>query len=617
MSYEESYYDLVHPEGNYDLVHPKSCYDLALERSYQTPFQNSSLLPLLLMTLAMQKHTPDTKRSFRRQYDYIVVGAGTAGSVVAARLSEDPSKTVMLLEAGKSPPLLTDLPAAGAYFFGTDIFWNFTTEPQKYAAMSYSDRRIPILEGKAIGGSSAVNGMVYVRGTPAEYNTWAEMGAHGWDWNGVYPYFLKPEDNTDPDIAHNGFHSCGGPLTVGRFPSMSEFVESLKKAAISMGYPYGDINGALQSGFADIQANIRKGQRASTAKAYLVPNEHRPNLDIVAEAYVTKVIVVHKRAWGVEFDFEGSRHEVRAKKEVIVSAGAAKSPQILMLSGIGPRRTLERFRIPVIADLPVGQNFQDHGATVVNFYSTEDRPTIHEKLQDPKNIMQFINTRTGILTVPFGTFGMAFLADNVTAQLSDLHEYAVYFSEVVYGRTPAFGLAPEVYEKLYGPYINKPVVWCLATNQVPKSRGYVSIRSSNPYDLPVLNPNYYKVREDVQHVVEAMKTCYRVMENPFMKKLGFRPFETLMPGCEELYDFDEYLECYARSYVVAAHLTGSVTMGDICDPNTVVDSHLRVKGIKGLRVVDASVMPTFPRANTHIPVIMIAEKASDIIRGCQ
>lgn len=591
-------------------------FDLAAERSYVTPYQNSSFLPLLLMSLAMQKHTPDTKKSFRREYDYIIVGAGSAGSVVAARLSEDPSKSVLLLEAGKSPPLLTDLLGVQPFFHGTDLYWNFSTEPQKYAALGHTDKKVTSPTGRTVGGSSTVNGLFYIRGNRADYDGWEKMGAHGWDWESVFPYFLKAEGNTDPDIANNGFHATGGPMTVGRYPSKSEFLQPLKNAVTSLRYPFRDINGAHQSGFADVQANVRKGQRVSTAKAYLVPREDRPNLDILSEAHVTKVLIANRTALGVLFDFKGSSHIVRARSEVILSAGALNTPQLLMLSGIGPRKTLERFRIPVQADLPVGKNFHDHGATVVNFVSVEDnRPTFVEKLTNPRNIREFVKSRYGPLASMSGNFGSSFLADNVIAQHLDLPEYQLYFFEGIWGSDPPFGFSQEAYDQLYEPYRNKSTLYCVSQDLVPESRGFVSIRSRNPYDPPVIDPKYYMVRKDLSHVISGMKTCYKIMESPFMKELGYKPFDTRMLGCENLKDHDEYLECYARNFVSSvSHQVGTARMGDIKDPNTVVDHHLRVKGINGLRVVDASVIPKIPRANTNNPVIMIAEKASDIIK---
>lgn len=590
-------------------------FDLATERSYPTPFQNSTLLPLLLMSLALQKHTPDTKKSFKREYDFIIVGAGSAGSVVAARLSEDPSKTVLLLEAGKSPPLLTDVPGALAYFGGSDLDWNFVTEPQRYAALRHDGRKVSCPSGKAVGGTSTINGMFYIRGNRADYNYWEKLGAKGWNWRGVFPYFLKAEDNTDPDIANNGFHSVGGPLTVGRFRYTSEFKQPLMHAAMNLGYSYRDINGIRQTGFADTQGTVRKGQRCSTAKAYLVPSENRTNLDIVAEAYVTKVIVEGETARGVQFDLQGSRYEVSAKREVIVSAGALKTPQLLMLSGIGPRKTLEKFGITVKANLPVGKNYQDPAGTILNFVSTKDRPTLHEQLQDNNNILEYIYNRTGVLAGSAGNFGVAFLTNSILGKFIDLPEYQIYFYQGSWGESAPFGFSQEAYDLMFGPYLSRPVIQCVCQNLAPQSRGRVSIRSRNPYDPPTINPNYYQFFDDLRPVVEAMKTCYRIMESPFMKEVGFRPFDTRMPGCEYPSDHDKYLECYARSLMLPiSHPVGTAKMGQPSDFRTVVDPQLRVKGIKGLRVVDASVIPTLPHGSTNNPVIMIAEKASDIIK---
>lgn len=591
--------------------------NIASERAYPTPYQNSSLLPMLLLTLATQKHSPNTKNYFQPEYDFIVVGAGAAGSVVASRLSEKNCVNVLLLEAGKPPPLLTEVPALARTFVNTDIDWQYFTEPQKHMGTGLEGRRLTWPSGKTLGGSSVLDAMLYIRGNHRDYDNWELNGARGWSWRDVFPYVLKLEDNDDPDILSNGFHSIGGPVTAVRPPYHPDLQKAVYDTAESLGYSVVDSNGASQIGFNDYQAHIRKGQRCSSAKSYLVPSENRTNLDIVPEAFVTKVLMNGNRAEGVQFDFRGRRFQVKARKEVLMAAGAINTAQLLMLSGIGPREILQMFNIPVIADLPVGKNLQDHIAAIMNFEVTSSIPSFFNKLTNPENIQKYIDERTGPLASTEGGFGQAFLPNTPLAAASSLSDHELYFVEgfPLVAKTQ-FGIAKSVYDQVYGPYENKTNFWCLSSNLHPKSRGYVSIRSANPYEPPVIDPNYLEHQEDVIDIVSGMKTCMKIVNSDPVQRYGVKPFDTLIPGCEELIsDEDKYLECQARSIVFTlSHQVGTTKMGDPRDPTTVVDPELRVKGIRGLRVVDASVMPTVPSGNTYVPVLMVAEKASDIIK---
>ncbi|CAL1262830.1 unnamed protein product [Larinioides sclopetarius] len=264
--------------------------DLAAERASPTPLANSPLLPLLLISLATQRNAPKEATSIRDEYDYIVVGAGSAGSVVASRLSEKPCVRVLLLEAGgKKAPLLNDVPALGRFFWNTDIDWQFKTVPQKHAAFFHKNRQVVWPSGKGLGGSSLLNAMLYVRGNPKDYDDWEAQGAKGWSYKDVFPYFLKLEDNKDPDYLINGFHASGGPITAEKPRYEGELKNPIREAAQQLGYKVLDSNAKRQTGFNDYQGSLRNGQRCSTAKGYLVPAENRTNLDIVGGAYARKV----------------------------------------------------------------------------------------------------------------------------------------------------------------------------------------------------------------------------------------------------------------------------------------------------------------------------------------
>ncbi|GIY89118.1 glucose dehydrogenase [Caerostris darwini] len=365
---------------------------------------------------------------------------------------------------------------------------------------------------------------------------------------------------------------------------------------------------------------MRNGQRCSAAKGYLVPAENRTNLDLIGGAHVRKVVFKGKRAIGVKFDYKDRTFVVRARKEVIMSAGTTNSAQLLMLSGVGPKEHLEKFKIPVVADLPVGDNFQDHCAPILPFSLDPSIPTVTEKQMNPENIKQYINTKTGVVR-PLSSSeyisSMAFLRYQHIYPDVDFPDYELYFAEVP-KEVPRdqIGIIPAIYQLLFGPYENGPMFICLAQVLHPRSRGTVRLQSTNPYDPPLIDPNYFHDPRDLQDVVEGLKSCFRLGTSVPMLQAGVRPFATLLPACGIfLFNVDKYFACLAQAIVVTlSHQVGTAKMGDPKDPTTVVDPQLRVKGIKGLRVVDASVMPIIPSGNTNIPTIMVAEKASDIIK---
>ncbi|CAL1288543.1 unnamed protein product [Larinioides sclopetarius] len=459
--------------------------------------------------------------------------------------------------------------------------------------------------------------MLYIRGNHKDYDNWEAQGAKGWSFKDVLPYFLKMEDNRDPAYLANGYHAVGGPVTVERPEYKAEMSDPIYEAAQNEGYDILDSNAARQTGFDVLQATLRNGQRCSTSKAYLVPAENRTNLDIIPEAYVRKVLIQNKKAVGVQFDFQNATYEVKAGKEVIISAGATKTPQILMLSGIGPKEHLQEFGIPVVADLPVGNNFQDHCGTLTPYELDPEIPTTTEKIQNPQNIIEYIDSRTGPLASASFLSIMAFLKAQLVSPSVDYPDHEIYFLEApIEYPEQQVGYKREIFEAYYGPYMNSSLFLCMSQHLRPKSRGTVRLNSSNPYDAPAIDPNYFQDPDDIRPIIDGMKTCQRIATSKPMEKVEAKPFKTVFPGCEQFYgNEDSYFTCIARAAVVTIyHPVGTAKMGDPRDPTTVVDHHLRVKGIKGLRVVDASVMPTITSGNTNVPTIMIAEKAADIIK---
>ncbi|GIX69232.1 glucose dehydrogenase [Caerostris darwini] len=593
--------------------------DIAAERSYPTPFANSPLLPFLLLSLARQRIAPRTTTTIREEYDYVIVGAGSAGSVVASRLSEMPCVSVLLLEAGGPAPLLSDITGGGRYFWGTNLDWQYKTAPQKHTGLALVNRQVSWASGKGLGGSSLLSFSTYSRGNSKNYDDWSAQGATGWSYDEVFPYFLKLEDNRDIEYLEDGYHTVGGPVTVEKPRYKSEIKEPIFEAAQQFGYQVVDPNGAYQTGFYDLQGYIRDGQRCNSAKAYLVPAENRTNLDIVSYAYVTKILMQNKQAMGVQFDYKGINYHVKARREVIMSAGVIKTPQILMLSGIGPREHLQKFNIPVIADLPVGNNFQEH---IVSFlvYQLDPRiPTVEQKLTNLSNIEQYLQQRTGPLASGQFVSAVAFLNDDEESDTPkvDFPNYEMYFLELPKKiQETTLGIKPEIFQKVFGSYEDIPILMCAVHPLQPKSRGTIRLKSNNPYDPPLIDPNYLEDPRDVKDMVTGLKLCQNFAKSKPMQKIGLKPFNTTLPDCESyLGNEDRYIECLARSIVISISQAGGTSkMGNPADSTTVVDSKLRVKDIKGLRVVDASIMPIIPSANTNIPTIMIAEKASDIIK---
>ncbi|GFY77609.1 glucose dehydrogenase [Trichonephila inaurata madagascariensis] len=521
---------------------PSLPYNLTFEASYPTPYATSQFLSMILLSMIGQKHTPKTTKDIKDSYDYIIVGAGTAGSVLAARLAEKDCVTILLLEAGKSPPKVTDIPTAARSFIQSDIDWNYRTAPQEHTGVGLVNRSVAWPSGKTIGGGSVISGMLNFRGNKKNYDDWAAGGASGWSYEEILPYFVKLEDNTDEEYSENGYHGIGGPVTVSKPPYDSELKAAVLEAAEDKGYRIGDINGPDSTGFYDLQATMRVGQRCSAAKAYLVPNDHKENLDIVSEAFVRKIVIDNSQARGVVFDFEGQTREVRAIREVILSAGTVNTAQLLMLSGVGPRRELEKHKILVKADLPVGKNLQEHWGVFLAFELSEEIIPFAEKQVDESNIIEYISSKTGVLTSPQGFAVSALLDQNDTKGINEYPDYQLYFWEGYAGLTKdQHRIKPEYFEAIYGPYKEKPFYWCLSQILHPKSKGKVTLHSSDPYDPPIIDPKYFSHPEDMEVIVA-------------------------------------------------------------------------VKRIRNLRVVDASVMPIIPGGNTIVPTMMVAEKASDMIK---
>jgi choline dehydrogenase len=513
-------------------------------------------------------------------YDYVIVGAGSAGCVLAARLTEDENIRVALLEAGNedTQPEIK-IPAAFPALFKSSLDWDLEGEPEP----GLDNRRLYLPRGRMLGGCSSINAMIYIRGNRADYDGWAAAGCDGWGYDDVLPYFKRSEDN---ERGGDAFHGTGGPMSVSESRSMHPLIENMLEAARQAGHEANpDFNGARQEGVGRFQLTQRDGLRWSTADAFLRPAGARPNLDVIPRAMALRILFERTRAVGVEIASDGGVRQLRASREVILSAGAYQSPVLLMLSGIGPEDQLAPFGIEIRETLPVGLGLQDHCMAQLNYLT--DEPSLFMAAADPENIALLETEGRGPLT-------------------SNIPEAAGFFRTRAGLDAPdiEFHFAPSMFfdEGLTAPadhgYCFGPVVIA------PTSRGRVMLRAPLPDSKPRVLCNFLTTEEDRQSILAGMRMALQIASQPALKSVERGPF-SVPEG-----DSDEELMAFIRRASQSVyHPTSSCAMG------SVVDSDLRVYGFDGLRVVDASVMPSVTRGNTNAPVIMIAERAADLIRA--
>ncbi|XP_065221552.1 glucose dehydrogenase [FAD, quinone]-like [Planococcus citri] len=557
------------------------------------------------------------------EFDFIVVGAGSAGSALANRLSEISSWKVLLIEAGPDPPIESDIPAMAHSLFGSKYDWKYKVEKSEKSCRSMVDNQCLWPRGKFLGGCSSINALLYVRGNAKDYDNWEGLGNPGWSYENVLKYFKKLE-SANWESMEKEAHGYEGYVNVENFPDGDLLGNKFDKDLLvrlynELGLPFvEDMSAGQKSGITTIPGTVKNGVRWNTAKAYLAPIKDRQNLSVMKETLVTKVLIDgNKKAYGVEVFRNNVHKKIIAKKEVILTAGAVNSPQLLLLSGIGPRDHLKDLNIPLINDLKVGYNLQDH-IFLINLMAKITSKEFKE-VSTLDLLYSYLTKRTELGSVSI-LDTMAFVdTRNTTDDYPDIQVHHFGYPVRTDGLRRYLTTAHipvDLIEKYEKENKEHHLIHIKPTLLRPKSRGRVMLKSNNPVDSPKIISGYLTESDDVKTFIRGVKFIHKLSNTDAFKSccefVEIQPLEE----CRDLEQLtDEYYECLIRNFAQTVyHPVGTCKMGPKSDKDSVIDARLKVYGVQGLRVADASIMPKIVSGNTNIPVIMIGEKAADLIK---
>jgi choline dehydrogenase len=570
------------------------------------------------------REEPQDTEAVLPEYDFFIVGAGSAGSVVANRLTANSDWNVLLIEAGHSENFVMDVPIMATLFQFSDANWKYKMEPSNKVCLGMRNRQCSCPRGRVVGGTSVINFMIYTRGHRRDYDHWEELGNSGWGYRNMLPYFMEIENMTISELAKDTrYHSTRGEVAISYAPYRTRLADAFVEAGRELGHMTVDYNGETQTGFSYLQTTTMNGTRWNANRAFLHPIRNRKNFHLMKRSQVTKILIdpSTKTAYGVEFVQDKKKYVVRARREVILSAGAVNSPQLLMLSGVGPKQHLTDLNIPVIQDLSVGFNLMDHpGLIGLTFVVNQSVGLILDEIvNDGSSLAEYLNYHKGPISVPAGCEAIALIDTENPRSVDGDPDLEILFFGASLASDNTFhksiGVSEDIYKAVYEPIEDTHAWSAVPLTLKPKSRGRIKLKSSDPFKNPLI---YYDIFEDPQDLELQLLGVKKIMElsnTEAFKKYGSTLLDYPIPGCKHLeFGSDDYWRCVIRHLAIGIwHLSGTCKMGPSSDPSAVVDERLRVYGIKRLRVIDASIMPVVPTAHTNFPSMAIGAKGADMV----